>query len=349
VRSLLLLAIATILVAQDSHFAVRSRLVVVPVNVTDVKGRPVPDLAPAEFEVLDDGRRQKASVDTIDTGVAPIALIIAVESAGISMAALENVRRVGAMIQPLVTGERGCAGLLSFDERLTWLQECTKDADALVRGFQKLRPTDRQRKARLLDAASSALDRLQRRENARRVLLLISETRDRGSETRIEEIIAAAQAAGVSVYGVTYSAYKTSFASKAPVGEQRPAKTPTTPSEAMGTINGAPPGPGNPKIPIPEQRVDILGGLGELAHMTQHNVIDPLVKSTGGMVFSFTRLKGLEDAIRKFGEELNSQYVLSFVPDRHEVGYHSLAVRVARPGTFQVRARPGYRNLDGRK
>jgi VWFA-related protein len=348
VRSVLLFALSAALVAQDTRFTARTRLVIVPVNVTDASGAAVPALEAADFTVLDEGRPQKFSVESIDTGVAPIALVVAVETAGISRAAVENIRRVGAMIQPLVTGERGCAGLLAFAGRLDWVEECTKDPDALAGAFKKLRVSEQQTKARLLDAASSAIEHLKRRENSRRVLLLISETRDRGSETKIEEVAAAAQAAGVSVYMLTYSAWSTAFTSKAPVGEQKPAPTPTTPSEAMGTYSGAPSTKFDPKVPPPEQRVDAIGAIRELSHISQPKVTDALTKATGGAIFSFTRLKGLEDAIRKFGEDLHSQYLLTFVPDTARPGYHAVEVKVKRPG-LQVRARPGYRMVEDGK
>src|SRR5688500_16015067 len=110
-RAVLVFAIAVSAAPQDPRFEAHSRLVLVPVTVTDAKGRPVEDLERSEFAVLDNGRPQKAVVDTFATGVAPIALIVVVQSSGISAAALDKVRKAGSMIQPLVTGERGCAGL----------------------------------------------------------------------------------------------------------------------------------------------------------------------------------------------------------------------------------------------
>jgi hypothetical protein len=80
---------------------------VVPVSVTDDKGRFVSDLGASDFLVFDEGRVQKATVDTIDTGVAPVALVIAVQSSGISAAVIEKARKIGVMIRPMVTGERG--------------------------------------------------------------------------------------------------------------------------------------------------------------------------------------------------------------------------------------------------
>ena len=129
-RCLLSFAVALTLAAQDPQFDVQSRLVLVPVNVTDAKDRTVDGLEPKDFVVFDNGRPQKATVDTLATGVAPIALVIAIQTSGISKAVLEKVRKVGAMIQPLVTGERGCAAVVSFSERVRWIQECTNSEDA---------------------------------------------------------------------------------------------------------------------------------------------------------------------------------------------------------------------------
>ena len=59
-RCALLLGLSTLLIAQQSRFEVRSPLVVVPVSVTDGKGRFVSDLEASDFLVFDNGRAQKA-------------------------------------------------------------------------------------------------------------------------------------------------------------------------------------------------------------------------------------------------------------------------------------------------
>jgi VWFA-related protein len=346
-RRAMALAFAASLAAQESRFDVRSRLVLVPVTITDLKGHSIDGLEAPDFLLFDNGRPQKATVDTIDTGVAPVALVIAVQSSGISAAALEKVRKIGAMIQPLITGDRGCAAIVSFAERVTWLQDCTKDPDALERAFHEIQPVLRpgeDREAHMLDAVQSAVEYLRRRPNARRVLLLISESRDRGSQTVLDVVTAAAQSAGVTVYATSYSAFKTAFTSKLPVsGPRRPLK-PKTPNDATGNVNGNPPGKSNPfpKTPPPEQQDDALGGIGELARLHKRSTADVLTKDTGGTTFPFTRQKTLEAAIQKLGAELHMQYVVSFVPEASAPGYHTLEVRLARPGEFRIRARPGF-------
>jgi VWFA-related protein len=338
-----LLGAAMIVCAQESRFDVRSRLVLVPVNVADAKGRSVDDLAAPDFLVFDNGRPQKAIVDTIGSGVAPIALVIAVQSSGISIPVLEKVQKIGSMIQPLVTGDRGCAAVLSFAERLTWLQrDCSNGPYTVQRAFDELRPGEH-KEARMLDAVHAAVEKLRSQQNARRVLLLISESRDRGSETTLDAAAVAAQSAGVSVYAATYSIFKTAFTSKAKISQPERPEVLRRPNETIGTVNGNPDGPWNaPHLPPPEQRVDLLAGIGELARLGKINTTEVLTEGTGGATFPFTKLKTLEAAIQKLGAELHSQYLVSFAPENPEPGYHRLEVRISRSGEFRIRARPGY-------
>lgn len=328
------------LVGQDVQFEVDSRLVVVPVTVTDAKGRPADGLEARDFHLFDNGRLQAPTVDSLATGVAPIALVIAVQSSGISVPALAKVRKTGSLIGPLVTGRRGCAAVLSFDERIQWLQDCTRDQDALTNAFYRLQPGE-YKQARMLDAAAYAINRLRRIPNVRRVLLIISESRDRGSESGLESVVADAEAAGVTIYAAPYSAFKTAFTARPE--DSSPPPLPDGP----GAQRSPPPKPPSPPtmanpMPQPTMGIDIIGGVGELARMSKVKTTDVLTGRTGGAAFPFARQKGLEDAIAKLGSELHTQYVLSFIPEPAAPGYHRLEVRISRAGDFRVRARRGY-------
>ena len=343
-----MLGLSTVLLAQQQpRFEVRSPLVMVPVSVTDAKGGFVSDLEASDFLVFDNGRAQKATVDTIDTGVAPIALVVAVQSSGISAAVIEKARRIGVMIRPMVTGERGAAALVSFDQQVNWVQDFTNDEDALDKAFGQLRPLTRpgeDKEARMLDAVHESIERLRALPTARRILLLISESRDRGSETTLEAATMAAQAAGVAIYALNYSALKTAFTSKLPVaGARRPLK-PKMPEDVLGWVNGMPPGKFNPwpkRLP-PEQQVDVIGAVGELMRLGKTNTTEALTKATGGATLSFSKQRALEDAIQRFGMELHSQYVISFAPEALEAGYHRIEVRLVRSMDVQVHSRPAY-------
>ncbi|MCC6538641.1 MAG: VWA domain-containing protein [Bryobacterales bacterium] len=323
---------------QDNTFAVLSRLVVVPVAVTDAKGKFIDGLTAADFTLLDNGRLRDIQVDSWETGAAPISLVIAVQASGISAAALEKIRKVGAMIQPLITGERGCAAVVAFASQVSWLQECTSDAARIARAIESIQPGE-PKAARLLDAVEQGIARLKRRANSRRVLLLISESRDRGSETALDIAMAAAQSASVTVYGATYSAFKTAWTARpsgdAPTPLPRGRRLPPSEENRPAILT-----PG--QIPPPEQRADIAGGLGELKRLGEPETVKLLVEATGGAKFPFTRQRALEEAIEKLGAELHSQYVLSFAPDAAAPpGFRRLEVRV-KAKAYRVRARPGY-------
>jgi len=344
---LLVMCLASWAAAQEARFDVRTRLVLSPVTVRDAAGKSVPGLEASDFVVLDNGRPQKIVVDSIDTGMPRIALVIAVQSSGISEAMVQKARTMGSMIQPVVTGDRGCAGVVTFDERVNWLQECTGDGGAVRAAFLGMRAvggTSAKKDARMLDAVSSAIEHLRKEEKARRVVLLISESRDRGSEATLEQVMADAQAADVVIYAATFSAFTTSMLSKVPVRVTASKSPLHTPSEvALQTSNGAPPNQYNPRMPPTEQRVDLKAGIEELTRKFGTNTADVLTGGTGGAVFPFTKAKGLEEAIEKLGEEVHSQYIVGFSPEPADDGYHVLEFKVTREGSFQVRARAGYR------
>jgi hypothetical protein len=72
------------------------------------------------------------------------------------------------------------------------------------------------------------------------------------------------------------------------------------------------------------------------------NAGDALAKYTGGEKVSFAKLSGLERVIAKVGDDLHTQYLLSFqASDNEGAVYHSITVNVKRAEAV-VRARPGY-------
>ncbi|MGJ5819534.1 VWA domain-containing protein [Paludibaculum fermentans] len=325
---------------QPQKYDVQSRLVQVPVLVTDAKGNSLDGLEASDFQLFDNGQPQKFVVDSLGSGLAPISLVIAVQSSGISAPVLEKVRKIGAMIQPLIIGERGCAAVVTFSERVEWLQECTNSNDAIDGAINRLKPAE-PRAGRMLDAVAQAVDRLNARPNSRHVLLLISESKDRGSETSLEAVARMCESSAVSVYAFTYSAFVTGFTTKSnpitrfPIGLRR-----TTPGRNEPT--SPPIQARQPVSTPPEQRVDVLAAGEELARLDKSNTAQVLTTLTGGLVMPFTRQSALEEVVQKLGSELQTQYVLSFTPEDRTVGYHRIELKLKREGEFVLRARPGY-------
>ena len=72
------------------------------------------------------------------------------------------------------------------------------------------------------------------------------------------------------------------------------------------------------------------------------DALDVFTRYTGGKQYSFIKEKALERAVTALGEELHSQYLLSYTPNNlSEGGFHEIKVVVNRPN-LEVRTRPGY-------
>lgn len=292
-------------------------LILVPATVTDRHDKTIEGLTESDFEVLDNGKRVKHSLETTNQ---PIALVVAVQTSAIAGPALAKVQKIGSMFEPLLVGEGGVAAILTYSDQIKVWQDFTHSADDFTRRMRKIEPDGASRtEARMNDAVLEAVKMLDGRPKYRRVLVVVGESRDRGSQAKLEEAVTRAQSANVTVYPVNYSVYKTSFTSR---GDER--------FEGSGRrVYDTDPG-------------NLLAVFTEIARLATQDAGEALAKYTGGEKVSFTRLAGLERVIAKIGDDLHMQYLLSFQASGGEdKSYHAIAVKVRRSEAV-VRARPGY-------
>jgi VWFA-related protein len=327
-----LLLAAGAVCAQTPDLRTTVRLVVAPTTVVDAAGHYVDGLSADDFLVLDNGQPRRVNADVSYT---PISLVIAVQSGAIAAEALNKLHRIGSMIEPLIIGDRGEAAVVSYDSEVLCLQPFTRDPDNISRGLGRLQPGGNG--GRMIDAvAESARMLAARPANRRRVLLLIGETRDRGSKTKLEDAVTLAQRENVAVYALTYSAMAIAFTARAG----------TTPEGEPECGNcAAPPGasPSLPFNPAQGQSVDLLGIVKEIMRLAKTNAAVAFTELSGGTHLSFLKQHGLETAISRIGEELHAQYMLSFTaPAETTDEFHKIEVRVKGRPELTIRTRPGY-------
>ena len=90
--------------------------------------------------------------------------------------------------------------------------------------------------------------------------------------------------------------------------------------------------------------MDLLAPFFELFRALQGQKGDPfeaLVRLTGGRREAFAKRRGLEESITRIGEEIHSQYMLSYTPASADPGFHEIRIEVTRPGAT-IRTRAGY-------
>jgi VWFA-related protein len=314
-------------IAQNGSFIVQSNVVQVPVIVTERHGRNVDGLLARDFRLLDNGAPQEVTVDDFSSGLAPISLAIAIQTSGFSAPALAMIRHIGGMIQPLVIGDRGEAAVVTFDCHTRWLQDFTPNDDKISNALKSVAAASNVDQARMLDAVVEVADRMQQRKG-RKVLLLISESRDRGSESTFRQSIEAVEREGIEVFGAYYSAYSTTLFAKPkdlPVAPPPPAVSPD-PSDWPDS----PPG------------VDFLAIFSEIARLGKTNAVQALTRVTGGADYPFMTERDIGKAILKLGEEVHSQYILSFPQRQNATGAHQIAVSAPNHGDFAIRSRRTY-------
>jgi VWFA-related protein len=338
---------ASLLAAQDlppdvvPPFIVTTERVVVPVTVFDREGGFINGIAPEQFRLYDNGKEQNIQVDV---SYEPISMVIAIESSSHVEAILPQVQKIGNLITPLVIGDQGEAAVVAFDSRVRTLQDFTSNPDLITQAVKKVAPGSNNN--RIVDAAVESARMLSHRpQNRRRIILMISETRDLGSESRAREALIDLQLGNIAFYAVDMSRFVTTLT--APPEEPRPFSQPPTAYTLPGGVPSTPTtvaqtfGGNGGRAEFMPLMVEILK---DVKYIFKDNPVELFTKGTGGSEFGYVKQRGLEEAIAKIGDELHSQYIITYSPNNKlEGGFHQILVEVERrPDVKKVLTRPGY-------
>lgn len=310
--SLLAAPFALVLAAQETTIRTRVNLVVAPATVTDASGRFVNGLSEPDFEVLDNGAARKVRVDHSDFVLTPISLVICVQANNDANPALAKIRKTGSLIDTMITGDRGEAALLRVNEEIQVVQEFTAEGVRIRDAFRSLKTSGSGAKS--LDAVEQAIRMLHERPGGRRkIVILIAEAKDRGSEAKLPDVLRLAQQENVTVYPLTFSVHATPWTAK-------------------------------PEDIKPGDGMDLIRVVGELTRLGKSNTAEELARFTGGRKLPFLTLGGLEAGLSRLGEELHSQYLISFAPAEvdNDGAFHVLSIRVKGRPELKVVSRPGY-------
>jgi len=328
---------------------IQTVLVNTPVTVRNEKGEMVHNLEETDFRISDNGALQK--ITHFNLGGDPISLVVVVEMSARISPILPQIRKSGILITQTVTGPTGEGAVVGFDDRVSTLLDFTSSPDAMEKVMSGL-PVGTPG-TKLFDAMSKAVELLSARPEVsetelghRRVMLVIAEAHDSGSEEKLGEVLRKAQLANITIYAVGISGMKADLKRK----PEQKAPIRATPEGTFGT----PPPPGTIQTPTTDdnanaQAPSVLAlAVWAVSHakdqVTAHQ-LEIAAAATGGLHASAWKHRTIERVIDEMGGELHAQYTLTYTPSGENTdGYHQINVTVSKEKErgLKVRARPGY-------
>lgn len=290
-------------------FRVNTSVVLVPTLVEDRSGEVIYGLKPSDFLLLDNGVKQNVHVDEeMDTD--PVSLVVCIQRSRDATLEFDKFARLGPLLQLFTGGNQGEAALVVFDSKPVYLEGFQQDTSYIERDLQQLPEGDGG--AAILDAVSFSVNLLEQQPpDHRRVLLLISETRDHGSRhVTIPQLVERIGTSNTLVFSVSFSPSKTEMM-----------------NWAKGNIGAG---------------AGLLGPVLMAVNAMRRNAPKTLADMSGGEYEPFAREKGFEDRIAEAARHAHNRYILSFYPTDPTPGLHNLEVKLTQDYSARIVARANY-------
>ena len=182
---------------------VDTRLVNVPVNVTDSHGVAVSNLSQGDFKVLEDGRTQKIAIFEREAST-PLSIVMAVDTSGSVFSQFRTERDAAKRFAEDILRPEDEMDLIAFSYESNELVPYTSDPRRIDEGIKRLPKGD---DTALYDAVYVASERLTEAKpdaTRRRILVLVTDGGDNTTKREIgyTKAIAEAQRAGAAIYPI---------------------------------------------------------------------------------------------------------------------------------------------------
>lgn len=324
----------------------RTTLVLVPALVKTKSNQLVYTLTAKDFLLTDDGIEQTLSLEE-DTGSEPLALVIAVQTGGAGAAQLEKYKHLAPEIEAMVGNVPHKVAVVTFDSTTALYQKFTPTLTIIADALNELDPGDKG--AGILDALTFSVDLLRRQpQQYRRAILLISETIDHGSHTKLDDALRAIGDTNTAIYSLAFNS------TRAAVGKETSKLSSTTPGPEHGCMSRD---PNDPNVDLDTSRLaqaweclsllapplralkmmEILG-----TNNLRRNVPETVARLTGGEYYKFSDAKGIQRSLQTLSNHIPNRYILSFHPQSPHPGFHYVNLRLREYDHLTVAARNSY-------
>jgi VWFA-related protein len=302
--------------ASDSTtLRVKTSIVLVPTLVEKKDGSVLYGLSQKDFVVEDNGVPQKVHVDD-DLDSQPVSIVVAVEKGGTSLLQFDKIAKLGPLLDLFLGDGFGAASLVTFDSQPELVEDFTSKTTEITKHLKNMEPGDGG--AAILDAVRFSIDMLEEQPaDRRRILLLISESRDHGSKkNEAKDLVERIGTSNTLVLAVTYSA---------------------SGSEFINDLKG-----GGSVGPTMNMLSPLLMAIAAL----HKNVAKELAVMSGGEYTTFVKEKGFEDKVEEVARHARNRYMLSFSPTDKSPGFHALSVKLTEDYGARLVARTSYWSAD---
>jgi Ca-activated chloride channel homolog len=296
--------------------------VIVPVTVTDDKGRFISNLEQKDFQVLEQGKPQSIEFFSRERNQ-PVVVGFLVDLSNSSRAQWKNFQGAATdLVLTLLPGKEKFSGyLIGYGNQAELMVNTTTDPEPLVAKIRDLKPGGG---AALYDAIYMACTRraLVQGEpvEPRRVLIVIGDGNDNASKKTLQEVLEIAQRNLVTVYGISTTSY--GFSSEGDANLVRLAE------ETGGRV----------EYPLQNVYKDVQGFTSTPSD--EGNFAFKV--GTGG--FASALSNSIFHSIANVAGEITTQYILRYIPDaavNSGKPFREINVKVSLP-EVKVRARKGY-------
>jgi len=296
--------------------------VIVPVTVTDEKGKFVTDLDQADFRIYDEGKEQQIRFFTRERSQ-PVVVGFLIDLSNASRLHWKNYQDAAIeLVQNLIPGDnpKFSGYLIGYSNEAELLVNTNTDPEPMVQKLQKLKPSGG---AALYDSIYMACTsrKLVAGEpiEPRRILVVIGDGHDNASKKTLDEALEIAQRNLVTIYGVSTVAFG--------FNNENDKNLIKLAEETGGRV----------EYPLQGVYSDVSGYLSTPSDEGNY----ALKVGTGG--YASALANGMYKAIGNVAGEVTTQYILRYIPDSTDAKrqFRNIVVRV-NLANVKVRARKGY-------
>jgi VWFA-related protein len=318
--------------ADNYKFTVHSNLVLLPTRVHTKTGETIYGIKPEQFIVEDNGVRQSVQVDE-DPDSPGLSLVVLVQCGRSAPSEFNKLKGLDTMVDAIAGDAPHEVAVVSYGEAPFVLGDFSRSSEATRLALSRLKPCG-DFHAATIDAVYYAINMLKRRQSHyRRAILLIGETRDHGSRSKLHEVVAELGVNDTVIYSVAFSPAKDELLDGFRSGSDS-FKTPSSPppkppssSPPPAEASSSPPATEPvyldhaPPFEWPPQLLLVVNAL-------RRDSASQLASLSGGEYFNFTTKRGLEQSLEQISNRIHNYYLLRFQPSGPIMVLHNLRVRV---------------------